>query len=73
MSNLNLIPIGKCGKCGGVVSVPRAWWATTRPRETCESCGAIADPTRGLPVLEMRRMKSPAEVQREHLDTFGKP
>lgn len=49
----NRIPTGKCGKCGGVVSAPRVWAATTRIPECCESCGATVDEAAGLPVKKM--------------------
>lgn len=50
-----MIPVGRCGECGGVVSVPEVWAGTQRPPERCEECGAEADPARGLPHLPMKR------------------
>jgi hypothetical protein len=46
--------IGKCGKCGGIVSTPSLWFGTTRAPQTCESCGAEADRTAHLPTLPMK-------------------
>lgn len=51
--NLNNIIVGKCGKCGGVVSMPSVWGGVNRPPRTCESCGATALETHGLPTLPM--------------------
>lgn len=45
--------IGKCGKCGGVVSLPKVWWSVNRPVATCERCGAVADETANLPTIPM--------------------
>ena len=50
--------VGKCGKCGGVVSVPHLWWGVGRPPATCEACGAYADESANLPVLPMRDIKT---------------
>lgn len=49
--------VGRCGNCGGVVSTPRLWYGVPRPPSTCESCGAVADETRGLPTIPMRGVK----------------
>ncbi len=46
--------VGRCGKCGGVVSTPYLWWGVGRPPKTCERCGATVDETAGLPTLTMR-------------------
>lgn len=51
--NIDATIVGKCGKCGGIVSTPRVWAGTNRPPETCESCGATASETRGLPTIPM--------------------
>lgn len=45
--------VGKCGLCGGVVSVPRLWFGVGRPPATCEQCGAVRDDTAHLPTLPM--------------------
>ena len=50
-----MIPVGKCGDCGGVVSVPETWMGTQRPPKTCEGCGAIAEETAGLPTMPMKK------------------
>lgn len=47
-------PVGKCSCCGGVVSLPVAWWSVNRPVPTCERCGAVADETDPLPVVKTR-------------------
>lgn len=49
----NRRPVGKCGDCGGVVSVPTVWLGVVPPRPTCEACGAVEDQTARLPVLPM--------------------
>ena len=49
------IPVGQCGVCGGVVSVPEIWHGTQRPPRTCESCGRVVDESADLPVLPMQR------------------
>jgi len=46
--------VGKCGKCGGIVSVPTVDWSVNRPVPTCESCGAQADETAHLPTIPMK-------------------
>ncbi len=52
--NLDRRPIGKCSRCGGVVSIPLIWFSIRRPVPSCESCGAVADETANLPVIPMR-------------------
>ena len=49
--------VGKCSLCGGVVSTPRVWMGINRPPVRCESCGASADETAGLPVVPMKPLK----------------
>ncbi len=34
--------VGRCGNCGGVVTVPTAFMSVNPPIPTCESCGATA-------------------------------
>ena len=46
--------IGKCGSCGGIVSVPHIWHGVNRPPATCESCGRTADTAAHLPTLPMK-------------------
>lgn len=64
--NGNLIPVGKCGACGGVVSVPCVFWSVNRPVPQCESCGRFADETARLPVMPMlpQGRQGPAPVVR---------
>ena len=52
---MNVKIIGKCGICGGRVTVPVVWWSVVPPVPTCESCGAVVDDTAHLPTLPMRR------------------
>lgn len=47
--------IGRCGVCGGPVTVPAAWYGINPPTPTCQSCGRSAKPTG--PVLEMDERK----------------
>lgn len=54
--NINRRPVGKCSCCGGVVSVPTVYMSVCRPPVSCESCGAVADPARNLPVIKTRRV-----------------
>ena len=46
--------IGKCGSCGGRVTIPTIWHGVNPPQGTCESCGAVADDTAHLPTLPMK-------------------
>lgn len=48
------IIVGRCGRCGGIVSTPRIWMGTQRPPKTCESCDAVVNEASGLPVLPMQ-------------------
>lgn len=50
--NLNRRPIGKCSRCGGVVSIPIVFHSVKRPVPTCENCGAVANEAANLPVIE---------------------
>lgn len=45
--------VGKCGACGGEVTVPELWWGVNPPKPTCVRCGAVADTTARLPTLPM--------------------
>lgn len=51
--NGDRIVTGKCGKCGGVVSMPRIYHGVNRVPESCERCGATVDETAGLPTKKM--------------------
>ena len=51
---MNVKIVGKCGICGGRVTVPAVWWSVVPPVPTCESCGAVMDDTAHLPTLPMR-------------------
>ncbi len=51
--NINNVIVGKCGKCGGVVSMPKILGSVNRPPQTCESCGATVQETAGLATLPM--------------------
>lgn len=44
--------VGKCGHCGGKVTVPDVWFGVIPPDPTCESCGWIKSDD--LKVLKMR-------------------
>lgn len=50
----NVRVVGKCGICGGRVTVPTVFWSVVPPKPTCESCGAVVDETAFLPTLPMR-------------------
>jgi hypothetical protein len=45
--------VGKCGHCGGKVTVPTMWHGVNPPVPQCESCGAQVDETAHLPTLPM--------------------
>jgi hypothetical protein len=45
--------IGRCGICGGSVTVPTIFWSVVPPTPQCEQCGALYDGTAHLPVLPM--------------------
>lgn len=51
--NLNNKPVGRCGICGGVVSVPLVFHSVVRPPPRCEKCGAVADESADLPTMPM--------------------
>lgn len=46
--------VGKCGSCGGRVTIPTIWHGVNPPTAQCESCHAYADDTAHLPVMPMR-------------------
>lgn len=46
--------VGKCGLCGGRVTVPDFWLSVVPPVPSCERCGAAVDDTAFLPTLPMR-------------------
>jgi uncharacterized Zn finger protein len=54
MDTHNRRVVGKCSRCGGVVSIPTLIHMVGRVRASCESCGAVADETAGLPTIPMR-------------------
>lgn len=50
----NVRVVGKCGRCGGRVVLPRVWMSVEPPVPTCEDCGAQVDQTAHLPTLPMK-------------------
>lgn len=63
--------IGKCGNCGGRVTVfGGAWGGTQPPVPTCKSCGAMADDNRG-PTVPMK--PAPKRQGLEWSDIFEIP
>lgn len=52
MSNKRIV--GKCGHCGGIVTVPTMWHSVNPPIPECESCGAQVDQTANMPTLPMK-------------------
>lgn len=46
--------LGTCSLCGGLVTVPEAWWGIYPPTPTCAACGATMKHPHGL-VIEMAR------------------
>ncbi len=72
--------IGRCGNCGGAVTVPDVWMSVNPPVPRCESCGATAKPQG--PTIEMNppkkahgevlRRATPAE-ERDGLAINGLP
>lgn len=61
---MNLKPVGKCGSCGGVVSIPVIWHGVNRPAQTCELCGMEADTSVHLPTLLMKPGKRNSEIDK---------
>jgi hypothetical protein len=58
--------IGKCGLCGGPVSVPVHWMSVKPPVPECESCGAQADTLAHVPTIPMKPRDGHVDhVQRE--------
>jgi len=55
--------VGTCGKCGGPVTVPFAWWGTSPPVPCCNVCGAYVKNSYG-PVLPMedKEEKDPKDL-----------
>ena len=43
--------VGKCGRCGGPMAVPRVVGMVGPVHPRCQSCEAVADPTAGLRTL----------------------
>lgn len=68
--------VGTCSLCGGRVSVPRNWMATTPPIPTCESCGATKKQPHG-DVVEMnplpRKIHEPAKFTHRNYDPVPWP
>lgn len=44
--------VGRCSLCGGLVTLPAAWWSVVPAEPTCEGCGATAAPPE-LPTIPM--------------------
>jgi len=60
---------GTCSLCGGRVTLPSAWYGTTPPIPTCESCGATKkSPHGGVIEMEPPRRKSLVEKMEEEAD-----
>lgn len=53
--------IGRCGNCGGRVTVPSVWLGIYPPVPTCESCGATAKPSG--PTIDMNPPPPPPKPQ----------
>jgi hypothetical protein len=51
MASVNEKVIGRCGNCGGEVTVPLSFMSTMKPVPTCNQCGSTAK-TAG-PVIPM--------------------
>lgn len=45
--------VGKCGECGGRVTVETVYLSIVPPVPQCESCGVYVDDTAHLPILPM--------------------
>jgi hypothetical protein len=72
---MSLKIVGKCGNCGGLVSVPTAWLGAYPPIPRCQACGAAQKDNR--PVLEMNKA-TPVEAKKhvakpvsEHKPTYN--
>ena len=55
--------IGKCGNCGGRVTVPTYYLSVVPPVPTCASCGATAKPQG--PTIEMNPAPRTGFVDRD--------
>lgn len=44
--------IGTCGNCGGMVTLPTAWWSIFPPTPQCQSCGSTPRESHG-PTIPM--------------------
>lgn len=67
-------PIGKCGDCGGLVTVHEGpWWGINPPVPSCERCGAVPDQHAHLPVLPMRHCQSPADFTSTNMGVQYRP
>jgi hypothetical protein len=45
--------VGKCGICGGLVTVPTVWHSVVPPTPQCQKCHAVKDETANLPTVPM--------------------
>ncbi len=62
--NVDKRPVGKCGLCGGVVSITTISMSVNRPVPTCEKCGAVADEAANLPTVTMRGQLPSGEIRK---------
>ena len=60
--NMNNRIVGKCSKCGGIVSIPTVWMSVNRPIASCEKCGAYEDETAHLPEIPMKQRSEPRDL-----------
>lgn len=56
--------VGKCGACGGVVTVPNVWMGIYPPVPQCNSCHRVADQTAKMPIVPMQPKKSFSAVRK---------
>ncbi len=59
----NLV-VGKCGACGGIVTVPTVWMGIYPPSPQCGSCHRVADQTANMPLIPMQPKKSYSAVRK---------
>lgn len=51
-----VITLGTCSLCGGVVTIPTVYMSTSSPVPTCASCGAVPVKAKGSrPVIDMTK------------------
>ena len=61
---MNTQVIGKCSRCGDLVTLPYIWSGVTPPRASCSRCHAIQT-NEGLPTIPMSKPAIPLFTETE--------